>query len=1057
MTGFEFVFRGPSFTFNANSSINAQYVELSAATVTEAGTYDVTAQTQRDGPGVTTFTAPITDLGSDLDMVTGTINLPGQSFSFATVENYGTINGGGAASLTVTGTMTWVGGTVTGFGTLEIPSGATVNLGNGNQTTETLNGVALENAGTVAWSTGTLAVTNGGAVDNMAGTVFGTPGNTGSLNLNTGTPAGSGAINANVTNSGEVVPEGIGAAGVLAINGSYTQTVTGALNVELGGTSPGTGYDQLAVSGAASLAGTLNIATVNAFQPAFGNQFQVLNFGSSTGNFGTYNAPSLPAGLFLDPVLNATGLTLDIDQVAITGAPAFPMEGTPINLAATVTGPSAGGSFTFSWTVTQNSNAFASGTGSTFSFTPNINGTYVVTLNVGDVAGGSGTTSLTLIVAPSILVVNPSASSALSVSGNVSINIPGEIVVDSSSSTALTASGNAQITAAVIDVAGGFNTNGNAGFNPAPTTGASTADPLAGLAGPGTSGLTNYGSVSFTSGAHTIGPGIYSQIKVSGNASLTLSAGSGGSPGIYIIEGGGLMVTGNASLSGQNVFLYNTGSNYPSSGGDFGGITLSGNGTFNLGAPTSGTYAGVAIFQSRANTRALSFSGNAMSGMSGIIYAPSALLSFTGNSQLQAALDVGMLNLSGNVALTQTAAGSDGSGDTSGIANTLLAGDLTVYINDPNGLFTANELSRIQDAVNAWDAILAPCNVTITEVSDPTSANMVIDTSNTSACGGASDGVLGCFNAPNAEITMVQGWNWYAGSDATQVGPGQYDFETTMLHELGHALGLGGSTNSSSPMYETLAAGTANRTVTTQDLNIPDPPAGADPQMASGFHFGSTPAALGPSGFFSAVGSGPSTSHVGLVALPSALGVAESSFSTGRWSPQPPETVEMNVAGREPSMIVQATATNFADRRSPDEARTALVFDAVLDELAAYRDQLPVEEGRGTTGAGARPQPGEAEGHSVADLSLLRGGLFAHAATKLVPLGTTSRPAVVNNADKMPLLQAEPSRGSNGTSARLVDLVLAAGLFTYGAGVVGARRQRVGVCRFGRSLAGVDE
>ncbi len=89
---------------------------------------------------------------------------------------------------------------------------------------------------------------------------------------------------------------------------------------------------------------------------------------------------------------------------------------------------------------------------------------------------------------------------------------------------------------------------------------------------------------------------------------------------------------------------------------------------------------------------------------------------------------VGTLNLSGNVSLTQTAAGSDGSGDTSGIANTLLAGDLSVYINDPSGLFTADELARIQDAINTWDAILVPYNVTITEVSDPTLANIVIDT-----------------------------------------------------------------------------------------------------------------------------------------------------------------------------------------------------------------------------------------------------------------------------------------------------------------------------------------
>jgi hypothetical protein len=414
------------------------------------------------------------------------------------------------------------------------------------------------------------------------------------------------------------------------------------------------------------------------------------------------------------------------------------------------------------------------------------------------------------VAAPSIFVLNPTANGALTLSGNASIQMPGVVIVESSSKTALSAGGNTQLSAWA--------------------TGVSVLDPLAGLTPPCPTGLTNYGSINLTGGSQTICPGLYSQIHVSGNASLTLSAGT------YIIEGGGFTVTGKASVTGSGVTIYNAGSNYPSSGGTFGGISLSGNGTFNLTAPTSGTYAGILIFQSRQNTRALSFSGDAMAGMSGTIYAANALLSMSGNASLQNPVVVGMLNLSGNVSLTQIASGSDGTGDVSGIANTLLAGNLSVFLNDPNNLFTADQLARIQDAINAWNAILAPYNVTITEVSDPTLANLVLDTSTTSACGGAANGVLGCYNEPNNEITMIQGWNWYAGADPSQIGAGQYDFETTVLHELGHALGLGGSTNPSSPMYETLAAGVADRTPATQDLNIPDPPEGADPRMAAGFH-----------------------------------------------------------------------------------------------------------------------------------------------------------------------------------------------------------------------------
>jgi hypothetical protein len=415
-------------------------------------------------------------------------------------------------------------------------------------------------------------------------------------------------------------------------------------------------------------------------------------------------------------------------------------------------------------------------------------------------------------------------------------------------------------------------------------------------------------------------------------------------------------VTGNASISGSGVMIYNAGSNYPGSGGNFGGITVSGTGTFNLSAPTSGPYAGIVIFQSRQNTRALSFSGTAMAGVTGLIYAPNALLSMSGSASLQSALEVGMLNLSGNVSLTQIAAGSDGTGDASGIANTLLAGNLSVYINDPSGLFNSDELARIQDAINAWDAILAPYNVTITEVSDPTLANLVIDTSTTSACGGAANGVLGCYNEPNAEITMLQGWNWYAGSDPSQIGAGQYDFETTVLHELGHALGLGGSTNPNSPMFETLASGVADRTPTTQDLNIPDPPEGADPQLAAGFNVIPSTGFSSPSWTATAPSSAPNPGPAGLMPLLPA-GVAAS----GPWSavsgPLPFAGGQVSSpAGSEPSRMFQETdSAPERGRLLTESGRSGLVPDSALDELADDATTWRGRRGAGTDGTGFQP------------------------------------------------------------------------------------------------------
>ena len=190
----------------------------------------------------------------------------------------------------------------------------------------------------------------------------------------------------------------------------------------------------------------------------------------------------------------------------------------------------------------------------------------------------SSTTTSTITVNRSIIVLDPTAAAALDISGNASISLTGGVYVDSNSTNALAASGNAQISASLIAVVGGVQKSGNATFHPAPITKvAPLPDPLWGLPAPGATGLTSYGSYSLSGNSRaTISPGIYNQIAVSDNANLTLNS------GLYIIEGGGFLVSYNASVSGAGVTIFNTGSNFPAAGGAFGAISLSGNGTISL-------------------------------------------------------------------------------------------------------------------------------------------------------------------------------------------------------------------------------------------------------------------------------------------------------------------------------------------------------------------------------------------------------------------------------------------------------------------------------------------
>lgn len=98
-----------------------------------------------------------------------------------------------------------------------------------------------------------------------------------------------------------------GMAGSLAITGNLAQGSSGIVNMDIAGTTPGMQYDQLTVSGNATLNGTLNIAHVNEYAPSGGETFNVIN---SAGNTGSFAAINPPATFTYTPTYGATVFSL---------------------------------------------------------------------------------------------------------------------------------------------------------------------------------------------------------------------------------------------------------------------------------------------------------------------------------------------------------------------------------------------------------------------------------------------------------------------------------------------------------------------------------------------------------------------------------------------------------------------------------------------------------------------------------------------------------------------------------------------------------------------------
>jgi hypothetical protein len=212
-----------------------------------------------------------------------------------------------------------------------------------------------------------------------------------------------------------------------------------------------------------------------------------------------------------------------------------------------------------------------------------------------------------------VLALDPSAASAVLFSGSSSVSLTGcSVMANSLSTTAIQSQGAAVASTDCIISVGGVSLTAGVSetvcSNPI-TQAPPVADPFANVPAPSTTGACQNGSGS------SLSPGVYcGGLTLQGNQTLQ--------PGVYVIQGA-LKVNAGANISGNGVTIYMTGSNT---------VTMNGNATVNLSAPTSGTYGGMLFMGDRNGTNVEEkLDGTATSTMTGAIYFPKQTVNYIGN------------------------------------------------------------------------------------------------------------------------------------------------------------------------------------------------------------------------------------------------------------------------------------------------------------------------------------------------------------------------------------------------------------------------------------------
>ena len=212
----------------------------------------------------------------------GQINLNGGAVLFtqpltnaagATITGRGTLGTGGAG-LTNLGSLALSAGTTDVYGDVTNPAGGRIVVSGGGTATF-WDDVVHQSGATFKVSAGCAAVFFG----NVSGN---------------GSYSGTGTLYM----EGDLKPGNSPA--VVEVEGDLVLGDAARLVAELAGRTPGSQYDVVDVGGLFALAGEFDVTLLDGFAPAYGDTFDLLDWGSRAGEFDALNLPALGGGLAWD-------------------------------------------------------------------------------------------------------------------------------------------------------------------------------------------------------------------------------------------------------------------------------------------------------------------------------------------------------------------------------------------------------------------------------------------------------------------------------------------------------------------------------------------------------------------------------------------------------------------------------------------------------------------------------------------------------------------------------------------------------------------------------------